>query len=621
MAHQCLLSSALIVCGIFVVAETSAAAGKKKMAEKPDPAVGTVERVLRAEVAGEVDRRAQLAATLEQHPDSMAARWQAGFVRDGKVWRSFDQAPQQTNSEASLNYLARRQEAPQTFAGQLNLANWCRSKGLSDQEHAHLFACGSLAGNQDITEIGVRYGCGKIAGVWLSPEELRAWQRVNQQTEASLNRWEAKLNAIGQGLAGTSNQRDAALTKLKQLNDPSAVAAIELTLAGQSEETALLAVETFRRFDGPQSSLALATQALFSNWPRVRTAASAALKGRSFDDFVPAMISLLSTPVRTELRYLGWSESSGYFSGSGVLLVSYVLARETASQFQVATFQTTNYLVNSYVDGMIVEGSLYRASRGNNAADLGMVRGQVDQVRRTRDQAEFQDRAIVDQNEISDAINRRIGEVLAGLTGRESTADARVWWQWWNQQSDLQEYGDKQVVIVSESEVLGNPMSGFRIYSCFAAGTPISTDQGLVAVEKITVGDRVLSQDVATGVLAFKPVLQTTIRPPKELVTLAIGDETVVCTGGHRFWNSGSGWVKARDIEPHTMLHTVTGNAPVWTAKKGRTAETYNLVVADFHTYFVGKSAILCQDLLPPAPTDCVVPGMSRANVVAPTKK
>jgi hypothetical protein len=333
------------------------------------------------------------------------------------------------------------------------------------------------------------------------------------------------------------------------------------------------------------------------------------------------MISLLSTPIRTELRYLGWSGSSGFVSGSGVLLVSYVLARETDSQFQVAAFQTTNYLVNSYVDGMIVRGESYRGSRGNNVADLGLVLGQVDQVRRTRDQAEFQDRAVADQNEISEGINRRIGDVLAGLTGREPTSDARVWWQWWNQQSDLQEYGDKQVVIVSESEVLGNPMSGFRIISCFAAGTPISTDQGFVAVEKITVGDRVLSQDVATGELAFKPVLQTTIRPPKELVTLGIGDETIVCTGGHRFWNSGSGWIKARDIEPHTMLHTVTGNAPVWTSKKGQTAETYNLVVADFHTYFVGKSAILCQDLLPPPPTDHVVPGMSRANAVATAKK
>jgi hypothetical protein len=112
--------------------------------------------------------------------------------------------------------------------------------------------------------------------------------------------------------------------------------------------------------------------------------------------------------------------------------------------------------------------------------------------------------------------------------------------------------------------------------------------------------------------LAYKPVLQTTVRPPKELTTLRFGDETIVCTGGHRFWSSGSGWVKARDLEPQTLLHTVTGNTPVWSAKKGSTAETYNLVVADFHTYFVGKTGVLCQDLLIPHATNSVVPGLAR---------
>jgi hypothetical protein len=147
------------------------------------------------------------------------------------------------------------------------------------------------------------------------------------------------------------------------------------------------------------------------------------------------------------------------------------------------------------------------------------------------------------------------------------------------------------------------------------------TEHGLSPIEKIRVGDRVLAQDVQTGELAFKPVLKATVRPPKELATLRLGDETVVCTGGHRFWNSGSGWIKARDLEPRTMLHTVTGNVPVWSAKKGESAETYNLVVADFHTYFVGKAGVLCQDLLLPASTNNIVPGLSRSNVSALAKK
>jgi hypothetical protein len=85
--------------------------------------------------------------------------------------------------------------------------------------------------------------------------------------------------------------------------------------------------------------------------------------------------------------------------------------------------------------------------------------------------------------------------------------------------------------------------------------------------------------------------------------------------------SQGGGWIKARDLEPHSLLHTVTGNTPVWTSRKGQTAETYNLVVADFHTYFVGKTAILCQDLVFPRPTNFVVPGLDRARAVAQTNK
>ena len=68
--------------------------------------------------------------------------------------------------------------------------------------------------------------------------------------------------------------------------------------------------------------------------------------------------------------------------------------------------------------------------------------------------------------------------------------------------------------------------------SCLAAGTPILTDAGPVAVEKIKVGDRVLSQDAETGELAYKPVLHTTVRLNAELVKLELFDGTITCSVG-----------------------------------------------------------------------------------------
>jgi hypothetical protein len=606
----------LLVSIVLLVAAPASPAGKKSAA-KPDLALSAVEKVLRAETAGEVDRRGQLAETLNQQADAPAARWQAGFVRDGNSWRSFDSPLSAASTdELMAQYRSRRDDVPESYDRQLGLANWCRKQGLHDQERAHLWTALWSCPDGEQAEILHRLGHRTVGGVWLSSEDLRDWFRQNQQTEAALKRWETKLNKLARNLSGSARQRDEAARQLREIADPASIPAIELTLAGDSEESALVAVHAFTKFEGPVAALALAKQAVFSHWPEVRRAAVQSLKLRNPDDFAPSLIALLATPIRTQVRWRACWGSSGSGSGSGVLLFSYVLARETDRQFQVATFQSANFLVNAWVDGMVVDGPSYRASRGNNAADFGLARGENDALRATAEATEINERTVAELNERTVAINRRIGDVLSAISGREASVDPVGWWNWWSQYSDLQQVADKHVVSVGESEVIGNPNSGFRILSCFAAGTPVWTESGARAIETIKVGDRVLAKDVETGELAYKPVLRTTVRPPKELTTLRFGDETIVCTGGHRFWNSGSGWIKARELTPQTLLHTVTGNTPVWSARKGSTAETYNLVVADFHTYFVGKTGVLCQDLLIPRSTNNVVPGLSRAVAV-----
>jgi hypothetical protein len=211
------------------------------------------------------------------------------------------------------------------------------------------------------------------------------------------------------------------------------------------------------------------------------------------------------------------------------------------------------------------------------------------------------------------ALNDRLIRVLATVSGRESSSDAHEWWQWWSDYTDTQAASAKQVAVVSESEsTVSTYTPVFKRVSCFAAGTPVWTETGLKPIEDLKIGDRVLAKDVGTGELAYKPVLRTTVRPPRDLITLKFDEETIVCTTGHRFWSSGDGWVKARDLSPHMRLHTVTGNSRVWSAGQKETAQTFNLVVADFHSYFVGKSGILCQDVLIPQATNSIVPGLQR---------
>lgn len=610
-------TTGLLVVG-FLVAPLPAA--PRKRPPPPDSGAASVEKVLRDEVAGPVDRRQRLSETLASHPDSPSARWQSGFVREGDNWRSFDDATGDAAATSTLNeYRRRRGETEPSFSGQMTLAGWCRKQGLNDQEYAHLQAALRLSPEQPSPALLARLGCRQVAGIWLSRENLRDWQKLNRQTTESLRRWEARLRSIAEGLSGSRAKRANALARLRDIAEPSAIPAIELILAGESEDEALVALETFARISGPEASLALAKQAVFSKWPEIRSAATKALRARNFDDFVPGLISLLATPVvRVDLPASSNFRDSWFF-GPIVLWHGYLLARETEDQFQVASFHAVDFRINEYVNGLRLNGTEFRASRGNNRLDSVLTH---DVSRLLADESRAQERALSELNDRTRELNSRIGSVLAGISGVEPSDDPKAWWSWWRSYSDTQQAGDKPLVSVSEDNVVGNPASpGIVIMSCFAAGTTVWTETGPVAIETITLGDRVLAKDVETGELAFKPVLQTTIRPPKELTTLRFDDETIVCTGGHRFWSSGTGWIKARDVTPQTLLHTVTGSTPVWSAKKGETRETYNLVVADFHTYFVGKTGVLCQDLLIPTGTSALVPGLSRDRAAAGGRK
>jgi hypothetical protein len=159
--------------------------------------------------------------------------------------------------------------------------------------------------------------------------------------------------------------------------------------------------------------------------------------------------------------------------------------------------------------------------------------------------------------------------------------------------------------------VSGGGTGQFQVFAeCLVAGTPVWTASGLVAVEKIKVGDMVLSQNAESGELALKPVLRTTIRPRGQTVKFTAGQESFGSSGGHVFWVSGDGWKKASELRSGMVLHACGSPARVTSVESGQVAETYNLVVADFSTYFIGKQKILSHDFTMRQPSKAAVPGL-----------
>jgi hypothetical protein len=175
-----------------------------------------------------------------------------------------------------------------------------------------------------------------------------------------------------------------------------------------------------------------------------------------------------------------------------------------------------------------------------------------------------------------------------------------------------------QVTIVDSVPVssggLGGSLSSSGaaplMHECLAAGTLIWTVRGPWEIQKVRVGDLVLAQHPETGELAYKPVLRTTVRPKGQLIKLEAGGETCLTSGGHLFWVAGEGWVKSRNLQSGQILHGASGPVHLSSADLSIEAETYNLVVADFHTYFVGYRKVLSHDNTIRQPTRAVVPGL-----------
>jgi hypothetical protein len=235
--------------------------------------------------------------------------------------------------------------------------------------------------------------------------------------------------------------------------------------------------------------------------------------------------------------------------------------------------------------------------------------------------AVMREQVVARRNAVIGDWNRAICRLLAAATGVHLPESPEIWSNWWIETNEVYVPGYKPLSTAyafrEQTELTPVPVQVGDLstpqvihYSCLAAGTPVWTDTGPLAIEKIKVGDRVLAQDAETGELAYKPVLHTTVRKATELVKLVLIDDTVECSPGHRFWIAGKGWMKASDILPGMQFHGAAGTTPLRRTEPAAAALVYNLIVADFHSYFVGD-LIYSHDITARKPTGMLVPGLA----------
>ena len=142
--------------------------------------------------------------------------------------------------------------------------------------------------------------------------------------------------------------------------------------------------------------------------------------------------------------------------------------------------------------------------------------------------------------------------------------------------------------------------------NCFPAGTKVMTILGYNNIEKIKVGDMVLSYNEETGLNEFKRVNTLFIHKnvQDELYELKINDEVIKVTGAHRFYiknNDGYDWIAAKDLNigdyvkyadnTYHMIDDIKHESVVETV--------YNIEVQDNHNYYVGNNQILVHNFKP----------------------
>ncbi len=270
------------------------------------------------------------------------------------------------------------------------------------------------------------------------------------------------------------------------------------------------------------------------------------------------------------------------------------------------------------------------AAERQNAANSARIA--VEDAAALHDAAERANAAIAQHN-------APITDVLSNVTGcTDLGSDPVRWAEWW--WTDYNEsyggYGDEVTgnakpnyhddhFAKSSNTVYTPYLSGASVtvtvppppgpHSCFAPGTRVWTLTGSMPIEQIKVGDYVLSQDTDSGELAYKPVLAVTKRPPGPFANIAVGSETITATPGHPFWVVGLGWRLTKQLKPGERFHTLSGATTITSFEKLDADEAepepaYNLIVADFSTYFVGEHGILVHDVTPRRPTAALVPGL-----------
>jgi len=517
-------------------------------------------------------RRPRMTSARPRSEESLD-RAAAVAVRVGPRWMTYDEVVADAGRDKRLaEYRDRRREAEATVAGQVSLADWCRRQQLTEQERVHLLAVIALDPGHAIARS--RLGHRRVGERWIDPRGVAAAREAEARLTAAFGKQAAALRVLAARLGTGAILPEEAAAGIEERCDPAGIVLLETCLSTANEPAAASVVEALSRHSGEAVSESLVRHAVSSRWPGVRQAAIDVLRERDRRGWVPLLLDAFAGVVSSQVAWR--EEIDGSFSGR------FVQVAEGADRIRVAVHEHG-------------------------------VQAPIDPERCPSEALLMAALLTIQADERRGAINRQlavtnasVAAVLRAATGESIGDDPAAWRAWWSEQTGtpiparkpLESYSSRGWSRSQISMVVNAAMTQPRLVDCLAAGTVVWTQSGPVAIDQLQPGDLVLSQDPDGGTLALRPVLATTVRPAERPVTIGVAGGTIRASAQHPFRVVGRGWTMARDLMPGNRLTGLDGAVVVESIGEEETpVRSFNVVVADDHTYFCGPAKVLCHDV------------------------
>lgn len=602
-------------------------------AEKAPTAESLVQAALVADAAGNADERARLLAeALKRDPNSALARWQSGHLQVGGKWLTVDDAARHFADNGRLAlYRQKRDALVDTADHHRELARWCRKNRLLDEERIHWAKV--LAFEPQNAEAIAALGLKEHQGRLLTKDEIEQQRGRERRQAAALRRFGPQVQKWRSAIERGGDGEKATLDALARLDDPETLPALENGLVGPARKKPnarleLLLVEVAARIPHSDATQVLLRRAVAGSG-EVRDAACAALKKRPLHEFVPQLIAALPGKFQTQYRI-------NTLPG-GTVIHEHEIVFDGPGGRSTLTYESTVHPTDIDAAAAVTPGAIDAERRKAEAieaevqareASAKVFREQIKYVLRATTGFEEPDDPELLRQQYADYYGWSESQQLRPET-KAHVYEVAAYYPLRPRQEPVAELPEP-VTSKSAGSNLPRPISNLRQMSaepgrqmgnpfnmrafsgeCFPAGTPVLAIGGPRPIEDLKPGDRVLSQDLATGELAFKAIGERTLRQGIKLVTVHFADSAITSTYGHPYWVVGRGWRVAGHLKPGDRLRGLEQDLVVDRIEEAAPREVYNLVVSDLATFFVGDERLLVHDDTALAPAPFVLPGLA----------